>query len=359
MARLQLNVTCPINFLGYGQAATNILDGLDQNDVLISLFPINPQNMEAHSKHHKLIHMCMENARDFDYNADSLLIWHQFAMERHVGHGYKIGFPFFELNKFNDLEKHNLNYLDKIFIASNWAADIVKQNGIEVKTHLIPLGVDRSIFKESSCPYLKDECIFLTVGKFEYRKGHDVVLKAFDRAFREDDKVVLWMMCDNPITPSENIKWRDRANSIKLNNKVKFIPRQSSSDDVARIMQMADYGLFPARAEGWNMELLEMMSCGKKCIATNYSAHTEYCDDKNCELLNISELEIANDGVYFNGFGEWAHFSDSIIDEMAQRMRNMYDRQQKSKDIFNYSGIETAKRFSWYNTGKEIVNVLS
>ena len=57
-------------------------------------------------------------------------------------------------------------------------------------------------------------------------------------------------------------------------------------------MAKTDCGVFPARAEGWNLELLEMMSCNKPVIATNYSAHTEFCDDKNCMLIDIEDMEI-------------------------------------------------------------------
>ena len=52
---------------------------------------------------------------------------------------------------------------------------------------------------------------------------------------------------------------------------------------------MADCGLFPARAEGWNLELLEMMACGKQVIATNYSAHTEFCTKENSILIESDE----------------------------------------------------------------------
>ena len=60
--------------------------------------------------------------------------------------------------------------------------------------------------------------------------------------------------------------------------RVKMIPRVNTSEEVARIMGQVDCGVFPARGEGWNLELLEMMSMGKPVIATNYSGHTQFCD---------------------------------------------------------------------------------
>ena len=68
-------------------------------------------------------------------------------------------------------------------------------------------------------------------------------------------------------------------------------------------MSQTDCGVFPARAEGWNLELLEMMSCGKNVIATNYSSHTEFCNSENCMLVETTELEDAHDGKWFRGQG--------------------------------------------------------
>ena len=74
-----------------------------------------------------------------------------------------------------------------------------------------------------------------------------------------------------------------------LGNKIRMIPRQKTQNDVYNIMIQTDCGVFPARAEGWNLELLEMMACGKQVIATNYSAHTEFCNPDNCRLINTAK----------------------------------------------------------------------
>ena len=39
-------------------------------------------------------------------------------------------------------------------------------------------------------------------------------------------------------------------------------------------MAEAHCGVFPARSEGWNLGLVEMLSMGRHVIATDYSAHT-------------------------------------------------------------------------------------
>ena len=62
--------------------------------------------------------------------------------------------------------------------------------------HVIPLGVDRGIFTETVSN--RSETIFFNCGKWEFRKGHDFIVEAFNEAFEPSDDVELWLMCDNP-----------------------------------------------------------------------------------------------------------------------------------------------------------------
>tara|TARA_Y100000310_G_C20700825_1_gene829721 strand:- start:7541 stop:7888 length:348 start_codon:yes stop_codon:yes gene_type:complete len=115
-------------------------------------------------------------------------------------------------------------------------------------------------------------------------------------------------------------------------------------------MKQADCGVFPSRAEGWNLELLEMMSIGKEVIATNYSGHTEFINKDNCRLIEVKELEEAHDGKWFNGQGDWGVIDLDIL------TKNLLEVHSNKK--FNKEGVETAKMYSWSNTVKKIVSNL-
>ena len=248
--------------------------------------------------------------------------------------------------------------MDKLFVCSEWAKNIVLEN-VKINpnnVHVIPLGVDSTIFSPVTSG--RKETVFFNCGKWEVRKGHDILCEAFDRAFEPEDDVELWMMCANPFyTQEENYDWERKYKTSKMGNKVKMIPKQKTQHSVADIMRTADCGVFPARAEGWNLELLEMMSCGKHVIATNYSGHTAFCDEDNCMLVETSTLEEAHDGKWFNGEGEWAHIGDEQIDLIAAYMRDIHALKQGGHLEQNTSGIETAKRFSWENSARQIMSI--
>ena len=96
-----------------------------------------------------------------------------------------------------------------------------------------------------------------------------------------------------------------------------------------------------------------MMSMNKPVIATNYSAHTEFCNDKNCMLINIDKLEPAFDGKWFNGDkGNWAKFEEKQIEQTINWMRYVY----KNNIRDNKYGIETGKKFTWNNTVNQLIS---
>jgi glycosyltransferase involved in cell wall biosynthesis len=348
-----LNVVSPINQLGYGIAGLNICKELDRISP-VSLFPISQPTVTS-QEDFDIIQDMIRNSKKPDFNAPCLRIWHQHDMSQFVGGGEKIGFPIFELDSFNEIEKHHLSWLDKIFVCSNWAKNVILKeiNIPENKVFVVPLGVDRSIFKESTLDIEdKDVTIFFNCGKWEFRKGHDIIPEAFSRAFSSQDNVELWMMCENPfLNKDEKMRWIDLYKSSPLGDKIKILDRAETHEGVYNIMSSVSCGVFPARAEGWNLELLEMMSCGKPVIATDYSAHTEFCTKENSFLVSIDSEEKAYDGKWFDGkTGSWAHLGEDQIDQISSHMKHIHD----NKISYNSAGIETAKRYTWKNSAIKV-----
>ena len=355
---MNVNLITPINQLGYGVAGTNI--ALSLSDICdLSLWNIG--NIDCPKEVHERLSDCARNAIKPDFEAPCIRIWHQHDMSQFDGKGEHIGYPIFELDRFNEIEMHHLSSLDHIFVCSHWAKNIVEENFNRHScppVSVIPLGVDRSIFSETL--NVTEKTIFLNIGKWEIRKGHDILIEAFNSAFSKEDNVELWMMCSNPFfSPEENLKWESLYKSSKLGDKIKLIPRKETQKEVYSIMASADCGVFPSRAEGWNLELLEMMSCGKSVIATDYSAHTEFCNRKNCKLIHIDELEEANDGIWFKGQGKWASINNNAMGQLIEHMQSIHCSKKSGNEVSNKAGIETAKHFSWKNTAKRIINAIS
>ena len=357
---MDINVISPLNQLGYGVVGLNIVRELSQL-VNLSFWPIG--NVSCPIEHRGVVQSCLDNAKMPNFNAPCIKIWHQFDMSNFIGKGKHIGFPIFELDRFNEQEIHHLSSLDHIFVCSDWAKGVVEDNvpSLYGSISIIPLGVDSSIFLPSNSS--RPETIFFNCGKWEVRKGHDVLVEAFNSAFSEDDNVELWMMCENPFySREENLYWENLYKQSKLGSKIRIIPRQETQKEVYNIMRQVDCGIFLSRAEGWNLELLELMACGKHVIATDYSGHAQFCNKDNSLLVHIDEKESALDNKWFFGEGDWAKIGHKQIQEAVYYMSMIHRAKKDGRLIQNEltkTVIETANKFSWENTAKEIVNALS
>jgi glycosyltransferase involved in cell wall biosynthesis len=357
---MRINLQAPINQLGYGVAGLNILKAL-QDKAEVSLFPIGQPQVTSQADA-DAVRKGMETAKTFDPQAPCVKIWHQNQMAERIGSGKFIGFPIFELDTFSDLEKHHLISCDELMVCSEWAKQVcldqlyMSPNGhtyldADAKVHVVPLGVDAELFPPAPVRQ-DDKTIFFNCGKWEIRKGHDILINAFKKVLEQGENAELWMMCTNPFnSEEENNKWHELYNHPK----VKLIPRMETQQEVYNIMSQVDCGVFPSRGEGWNLELLEMMAAGKHVVATEYSAHTEFCNEENSYLLPISDVESAFDNKWFFGQGNWAKINDTEVDMLAKLMQRFI---KLSKGKVNTSGIETAKKFSWQNTAKEIIKCL-
>lgn len=368
---MDVNLTTYLNQLGYGLVGLNVLKALERTGHNPALWVMGQG--QAPGEDRPLIEAAVARTREYDPTALSLRIAHQWDMAHRVGQGPHLGLTFFELNQLLPHEIHHLYNLDVVLVPSEWAMDILRCNGFPLPLigHA-PLGVDQTIFHpqvEGGLPafYEKTEqrirerqpTVFLNVGKWEVRKGHDVLVEAFSRAFTARDNVFLIMNCANPfLTHEQQAEWAALYHFCPaLMDRVLVLPeRLARQQDVARLMAFADCGVFPARAEGWNLDLAEMMAMGKHCIATNYSAHTEYCTSDNCRLIDVDSLEPAYDGVFFtSGQGEWAELGDRQVDQLVYHLRAVHAARQGGTLGVNQAGIDTFHRFTWDNTVARIV----
>jgi glycosyltransferase involved in cell wall biosynthesis len=345
-----INIIAPINPLGYGVAGLNICKHLNKiTDV--ALWPLG-QIQVTNQEDYVSIVECIDKNKFWKSDAPCVKIWHQNDMAQFVGSGKRIAFPFFELDKFSDIEKHNLSSVDSVFVTSQWAKSIVESELPTSDVRVIPLGVDSQIFSEKEKEF-SDKTVFFNCGKWEIRKGHDVLVELFNQAFEKSDDVELWMMTNNPfLTEEESKEWESLYKNSKLGEKIKILTRVKTHEEVYNIMCQSDCGIFPSRAEGWNLELLEMMSCGRQVITTNFSAHTEFCNQDNSLLVDIKETELAYDGKWFHGkVGSWATIGDSEKECFIEHMRSLHSSKKHNK-----AGVLTGKQFNWENSAKAIIN---
>ena len=337
---MKLNLSAELNRTSYGYHASYTYKYLTKMGWEISHIPIFPERGSD------LDPKFVVTKRDFFHDAPCLRIWHQNNLTGFTGKE-KIGFTVFELEDLTPTEINNMKYPDKLLVPSKWGQEVCRNHGIP--SVVVPLGYDHESFVPAEFPQ-QEHTVFANFGKWEIRKGHDVLIKAFNAAFTEKDEVTLVMMPSNPFLKPEQVSaWERMYLGSRLGSKIQIIPRQANHHDVFNIMRQVDCGVFPARAEGWNLEPLELLGCGKHLIITNCTGQSEYLTENNSMLINIEDkFESAYDGVFFNGFGRWRKFGQDAFDQLVEKMRAFH--KNRPNILQNTAGILESRQFSWENS---------
>jgi len=368
------NLYGPLNDFGYGVFTRGIIKGLlELNESKFSINPIGPLSLENQQETQVLRNIISSN--QWDREVPSVAIWHEFDLTKFSAKKL-VAYPIFETDKFNSTAMNQLPQMDAIFVLSKWAKEIVIKNiGNSVPVHVVQGASDAVLHKKKEYSEA-DTFTFLSVGKFEQRKSPVEAITAYVNAFQAKQATTRYIChCFNPF----DRHFANNMATILTQIGLRVIPATSSGsiigvrgnaivevprfklqrDQLIELMSRSHVGLFPARAEGWNLPLMETIKAGTPCIATNYSAHTEYLTSEynypQDLLLNNLTTELANDGQFFKGDrGNWMRPNTG---EISQKMNYVYDNYKEVLEDFNRNTI--ADQFTWKNSAKQLISSLN
>ena len=346
--------SAPHSRTGYGVVGAHLLQALQARGVPVSFRCLGP--LDRTMTRNDGIDAAL--ATPAAAGMPSVLLNQQFMLMDHVGAGPRVGFTIFERDRFTDEECRQMQAQDALLVCSAWARDVCHANGLTVPVHVVPLGVDRTVFHEDvAAPQQFAETVFLQVGKLEVRKGQLELLRAFEAAFTPADPVRLILHCRNPFIGAAEMEAQLAPfRASPMHERITLVTSElATSHDVAQLMAVADCGVFAARAEGWNLEALEMLSMGKHVIATNVTAHTEFLSPDNARLIAIDAIEPAMGGALP---GAWAAWGTAQHDQLVAHLRAVHNARQAGTLARNEAGIATAKRFSWEASADALIAAL-
>lgn len=183
---------------------------------------------------------------------------------------------------------------DVVFCGSTWCLNRMRERGITNGRVLIQ-GVDHEVFKPAPLP--KSGFNIFSGGKFEFRKGQDLVIAAFREFIKTDSRAHLVCAWNNPwpqlihsMKDSPFIKWAGSGStqheffaSLLVAN---GIPRERftilppmNQHALAASMAGTHVGLFPNRCEGGtNLVMMEYAALGREIIANELTGHADVAD---------------------------------------------------------------------------------
>lgn len=159
------------------------------------------------------------------------------------------------------------------------------------------------------------------------RKGVDVLLAAYARAFRRDDPVRL--VIKGYPNPHNNVAEQVAAwQSANLDGpEIEFINGDLENSALLDLYRQADVMVLPTRGEGFNLPAAEAMAARLPLIVTGFGGQQDFCDPSTARLLSWhyapSQSHLAT------SMSIWAEPSE---DDLVAALREAFDMYMTSPD---------------------------
>lgn len=232
------------------------------------------------------------------------------------------GFPSAYVDEFNRSLTH-------ITVLSDYVKKVLVDVGVRVPVSVSGAGVDHMLriqpleFRGDLGP---DGFRFLHVSSCFSRKGVDMLLEAFGRAFTGADRVSLVIKTFSNIHNDIEGLLADFRSRFPNAAPVILINEDISAGEVADIYRRCDALVAPSRGEGFGLPIAEAMMCDKPVITTAHGGQMDFCTPENAWLV---EYEFAYAQTHMGQFDSvWA---EPDLDDLTRILREVHDASSEER----------------------------
>ena len=290
---------------------------------------------------------------DYQPNINIILEEHNHHYFYDTYDGYKIGYNVWESTKYSEQFFQQLLTLDELWVPTEWQKQIsIEQGYPENKIFVIPEGVDGKTFKPSNKRKKNNKFQFVIIGRWDYRKGIKESIEGFLKAFPNNPNVELLLNVENPFpvdgmnSTEERLKYYGLEDSrIKI---LKFLDRKQ----YISLLQNADVLISCARAEGWNLPLIEALACGTPSIYSKCSGQLEFTEGRGLGIEILGEEPATNGEGLTYEHNIPGNFYKPDFNDLVNKIKDSYQNYDIWKKWHLERSREIREKFSWKNQAK-------
>lgn len=200
-------------------------------------------------------------------------------------------------------------------VPSPWLIAVMEEAGVKVPIKVVPGGIDPEetpiLRRSKSGPYT-----FIALADRGNRKGHHETYQAFYKAFAHTNKDVRLILKCRPGSLS--------SLDFSYSTDSRLTIWREDVERISDVFAVADAAINPIHCEGFGMWPREAAACGLPALVTRWSGTADDCDKWAIPLEKYTLIDSHMQGCG----GQWAQ---PDIDEIAWRMRDMYEKQDEYK----------------------------
>ncbi|WP_165864233.1 glycosyltransferase [Capsulimonas corticalis] len=307
----------------------------------------------------------------------------------HVRHGFPPRFDAPDEGRFVLMQPWEYGYLPRhwvepiqdrvaeVWCNSGYVRDVYLSSGIPPeKLAMVPLGADADVFHPGAPPFvLTDEpgasrafgrgterpFIFLFVGGTLHRKGFDILLEAYLKAFSAYDDVLLLVKdtCTKTVYQGQN----HRERLIELAGdasrpRIAYVEDDLTAHQLAGVFTAADCLVAPYRGEGFCLPVLEAMSCGVPAIVTGGGPTDDFVDETVGWRLPAAKVPFGDGKI-----GEWecagpTWMFEVSVDDLAKLMRQVSGSRKETQKRGKAAAKRVRSGWTWVHATARIMDRL-
>ncbi len=282
--------------------------------------------------------------------SDMAMVWHEQPNDKwdNTIFDKNIAIVPFETTRIPFSWVNRINKFDAIFVPCEQNIKMMKDSGISIPIELIHWGVDENLFYPLEREP-KEKFTFGTMGSLSIRKGTDILVEAFQRAFplREYPDVELICKTSHNFYPFNVKDPRIQVRMLAVEH-----------DDLIRdFFKKVDVFVFPTRGEGFGLPPLEAMATGIPAIVTDWSGPVDYMNDEVGWSIpyKMSYAKDFSEKLYKEDCGEWA---EPDIDILVNLMRYTYENRDEVKKKGKVAAEYVKKEWLWKDKIKMFFDAL-
>lgn len=282
--------------------------------------------------------------------------------------GYKILYTMIETsNKVHPDYAGKLNMVNEVWVPTEYGKKILQASGVRSEIRVMPLGVDVDRYTPEVKPInigvgLKS-FRFISVFRWGYRKGYDLLLKAYMEEFSAQDDVSL-LMVSRPVNVLEE---RGEEQIVADFNGIKTAISKSEEElpHIALYNKPIPEGKMPhvyalgnafaliSRGEGFGLPYCEAGAMDMPVIASHCSGHSDYLTDDNSFLVEPEGYAVADrlsrlgKGCRFYEDQEFPEFNRDSIDTVKANMRFVFEHYDLAKMKAKNLGDFVRANYTW------------
>jgi len=287
-------------------------------------------------------------------------IFYDYPQNWKQGRGITIGHFCHEGTKLHQGWSDVMNRADIVTTPSLANRNMFRWNGVKDPI-VINYGVS-PIFKPKEKEEPSEEYVFLSVnswtGQLGDRKGTDLLIKAFDEEFKEENiKLVLkistfWRLQKPEFYAQSIVNILGHANKNIL-----FNPDYFTEEQLAEYYRNADCFVSPTRGEGFGLTILNALATGLPTIVTKdiNSGHMDFCKDNPAVIWVDAPSSIQGDPQFY---APGNLLAEPSLEDLKKKMRYAYENRESLKKVALDKGVKKAKEFTWDKSANKLISLI-